>query len=253
MIRIKTINKLLSYGAISCIAFHPYSYATNLFSDELLNSVIKSAAKELNKGLANKESNPPAKASKAKNPKKRVLPLTEPTTAKELYKQYKDWSAYVKTEQDSRGEWETLCTISTGGDGDDSISAIFNWGEKNKRNMPSVDYSEATARGYPTNLQNNQEVSWLVRVGNKTVSYSGTSYAGIDQEGIPYAVNRIQGNIDDSSVLSLFRSFAKGSKVVIFDEYSGGDLYVGSLSGFSASYRKASEWCGFSVNNVFSK
>jgi hypothetical protein len=37
---------------------------------------------------------------------------------------------------------------------------------------------------------------------------------------------------------------------MLIDDYSGGDLHTASLSGFTAAYRKMSQWCGFSVDKV---
>ncbi|WP_085905335.1 hypothetical protein [Kiloniella majae] len=163
-----------------------------------------------------------------------------------LFEQYKDWQASADTFVTEDGELRTVCSIRTGGDGDSSITvSISNGDALPPYAMPYVEYQEATARGYPTQLQQNQAVLWIVNRADTSRSYEATAYIGIDNEGIPYA--NVSGNGQE---LDILRGFAKGDKVVLLDDYSGGDLYVGSLSGFSAAYRKMAAWCGFSPDSV---
>ncbi|WP_299378893.1 hypothetical protein [uncultured Kiloniella sp.] len=169
-----------------------------------------------------------------------------PTKQGFLYEQYKDWQANAETFVTEDGELRTICSIRTGGDGDDSITVSISDGDALPPNaMPYVEYQEATARGYPTYLQKNQIVLWGINSGDTNRSYESSAYVGIDEEGIPYA--NVSGNGQEQDIL---RGFAKGDKVVLLDDYSGGDLYVGSLSGFSAAYRKMAAWCGFSPDSV---
>ena len=169
-----------------------------------------------------------------------------PTKEGFLYEQYKDWQANAETFVTEDGELRTICSIRTGGDGDDSITvSISNGDALPPAAMPYVEYQEATARGYPTYLQENQIVLWVINSGDTNRSYESSSYVGLDEEGIPYA--NVSGNGQEQDIL---RGFAKGDKVVLLDDYSGGDLYVGSLSGFSAAYRKMAAWCGFSPDSV---
>ncbi len=163
-----------------------------------------------------------------------------------LFEQYRDWQAAAESFFTEDGELRTICSIHTGGDGDSSIQvSISNGDVLPPDGMPYVEYQEATARGYPTQLQQNQAVLWIIHIGGKGYSYGAEAYTGVDEEGIPYANVSVNGD-----ELNVLRGFAKGRQVVLLDEYSGGDLYVASLKGFSAAYRKMSAWCGFSPNSV---
>ncbi|MEH6630978.1 MAG: hypothetical protein V7776_09135 [Halopseudomonas aestusnigri] len=174
--------------------------------------------------------------------------LTDESPNKEgtLFEQYGDWQAAAESFFTEDGELRTICSIHTGGDGDSSVTvSISNGDVLPPDGMPYIEYQEATARGYPTQLQQNQAVRWIIHTGGKGYSYGAEAYAGVDEEGIPYANVSINGD-----ELNVLRGFAKGRQVVLLDEYSGGDLYVASLKGFSASYRKMSAWCGFSPDSV---
>ncbi|WP_419905504.1 hypothetical protein [Kiloniella sp.] len=163
-----------------------------------------------------------------------------------LFEQYNDWQAGAEAFHTEDGELRTICSIHTGGDGDNSITvSISNGDVLPPDGMPYVEYQEATARGYPTQLQQNQAVLWIIYTDGKGASYQSEAYTGIDEEGIPYANVSVNGD-----ELGILRGFAKGNKVVLLDEYSGGDFYVASLRGFSAAYRKMSAWCGFSPDSV---
>jgi len=239
---------VLLVSAICIFSYSKAAISSETFGESLLNAVIKEVAKEIVGDTDNKDPAPPSKPVAAPVVKVKVPPPApvyhRPRKAKQLWEQYKDWHAYVETFMSGGGDWVTNCSIRTGGDGGDSIRTGLTWGEP----LSSVTYSEATARGYATRLQGKQEVTWAVRRGSKISRYKGETHAGHDDSGIPFATNTVTRNYldDDNKVLRLFRDFAKGREVVIVDDYSGGDLYVGSLSGFSAAYRRMSVWCGFS-------
>jgi len=246
-------NKMKVSGntlAVSCITLVFVSsssmlQASSLFGEELLNSVIKSVAKEIVKQPQQKTA-PQSKVVQQPKATPQPQQYHRPQQAQSLWFSYKDWSASTETVLSGGGDWVTSCEIHTGGDGDSSISVSQIWGEP----MPSVVYSEATARGYATALQGEQEVTWAVSVGNEVRNFAGSSYTGVSESGIPFAENTVNSTYQGGEVGNILRAFAKGREVMLIDDYSGGDLHVGSLSGFTAAYRKMSLWCGFSVDKI---
>jgi len=236
--------------AISCITLLSISsssllHASSLFGEELLNSVIQSVAKEIVKQPQQKTA-PQPKVVQQSKAKPQPQQYHRPQQAQSLWFSYKDWSGSTETVLSGGGDWVTNCEIHTGGDGDSSISVSQMWGEP----MPSVVYSEATARGYATQLQGEQEVTWAVSVGNEVRNFAGSSYTGFSESGIPFAENTVNSTYQGREVDNILTAFAKGRKVMLIDDYSGGDLHTASLSGFTAAYRKMSQWCGFSVDKV---
>jgi hypothetical protein len=228
---------------ISSFSYSSVLNASDLFSEELLKSVIGNAAKEIVKQSQPNTSQAP---KVVQQPKAKVKQYRRPQKEQRLWVRYKDWVASSDTLLSGGGDWVTECRIHTGGDGDSTISVSQMWGEPE----PSIVFSEATARGYPTQLQGQQEVSWKVLVGNKAYNFAGTTDTGVSESGIPYAENTVNSTYQGGETNRILTAFARGSKVLLMDEYSGGDLYTGSLSGFTAAYRKMSEWCGFSVDKV---
>ena len=236
-------------SAICVFSYSKAAFSSESFGESLLNAVIKEVTKEIvgetddNKDpvTAPKPTASPAVQAKAPSP---APVYHRPKKAKQRWEQYKDWNVYVETFLSGGGDWVTNCSIHTGGNGSDSISTGLTWGEP----LSSVTYSEATARGYATRLQREQKITWAVRRGSQIRKYQGETKTGHDNTGIPYATNTVFSNYndDEDKVLRLFRDFAKGREVVLVDDSSGADLYIASLSGFSAAYRRMSVWCGFS-------
>ncbi|MFD2206180.1 hypothetical protein [Kiloniella antarctica] len=167
-----------------------------------------------------------------------------------LFEQYGDWQVTAETFITEDGELRTACSIYTGSEGDSTIRVELSNGDALPPDvMPSIEYDEATVRGYATQIQKNQEITWVIKADKAVFRYTGETYTGY-QSGIPYARNIIHSSTKNSDARDVLRAFGKGHQVILFDEYSGGDLYVGSLNGFSAAYRKMSAWCGFSPDNV---
>jgi hypothetical protein len=255
----KKIKKI----SVVTTTFFALSYTTAAFSaglfDNILESVVEKASKDIISGINGSNQNdtnelPPTQPPKAtKNtktkPQKAKQVFTRPTKENHQQVTYKDWHATVDTVKDD-GEWLTSCSVSTGGDGVSVISAQIPWGNMDPGTGPTVDYNEVTYRNLPTGLQGKQEISWVVSTSKGSYNYRGETYTGHDDTGHPFAINRIQGNIDNGDSLKMLRAFAKGSTVTLYDDYSGGDIHTASLSGFSASYRKVSQWCGFSPDSV---
>jgi hypothetical protein len=229
--------------------------------DGLLEDVIESVSKEAIHSIT-KDSQSGAKSPTASSPPSSntsTKTRTEPKTTKPIFpgkkenhqqQIYKAWTVSIDTTQDSDGEWISSCRIHTGGDGVSTIGAKVSAGSVGLRTMPTVDFTETIYRGSGRILKEKQKVTWVVNAKNQEFSYGGDTYTGYDDTDFPYAINRIEGNSDDGKTLELFRAFAKGNNVTLYDDDSGKALHTASLSGFSASYLKASEWCSFSPENV---
>lgn len=255
----KTTALLVTATAIFSLNYNTPVFSAGLF-DDLLEAAVDSATKEIIDSITKSNQiapkkptvTPPAASNAAVNTKVKstITRYKRPTKANHQWKSYKDWSASVETKQDKDGEWITSCAIRTGGDGVSTIGAEISWGNGDPGTMPTVDFNETTYRHVKPMLQGKKEVTWVVSVKNQAFSYPGETYTGFHDSGIPYAINRIQGNINDGDTLELLRAFAKGSTVTLHDDQSDTDLHSASLSGFSASYRKVSEWCGFSPESV---
>ena len=233
------------------ISYTGVSFAAGLF-DNVLEAVVEKASKDIISGINgnNQEGINNAPSAKTNKQQKVQQVFTRPTKENHQHVTYKDWHATVDTVKGDDGEWLTNCSVRTGGDGISVIAVQIPWGNVDAGTGPTVDYNEVTYRNLPTSLQGKQEISWVVSTSKGSYSYRGETYTGHDKTGHPYAINRIQGNIDGGDSLKMLRAFAKGSTVTLYDDYSGGDIHSASLSGFSASYRKVSQWCGFSPDNV---
>jgi len=251
---------LATIAIIFALSYNTSVSAAGLL-DDLLENVVESVSKEvidsITKDSKSEKKSPTATAlpssntsAKARTKSKTSKPISSRNKENHQQQNYKAWTASTDTTQDSHGEWITSCHIHTGGDGVSTIGAEISLRSVSLRTMPTVDFIETIYRGYERILQDKQKVTWVVNAKNQEFIYRGDTYTGHHDSGFPYAINRIEGNLDDGETLELFRAFAKGSKVTLYDYDSGKALHIASLSGFSASYLKASEWCNFSANNV---
>ncbi|MEH6445301.1 MAG: hypothetical protein V7784_15510 [Oceanospirillaceae bacterium] len=241
------------------------SYNTSVSAAGLLDGLLEDVAESISKEVIDnitKESQSEAKipivtpppssntSTQTRTKPKTTKPISSRNKENHQQQNYKAWTASINTIQDSAGTWITSCRIYTGGDGVSTIGAEISAGSVGLRTMPTVDFRETIYRGYGRILQEQQKVTWVVNAKNQKFSYRGDTYTGYDDADFPYAINSIQGNLDDGKTLELFRAFAKGNTVTLYDDDSGKALHTASLSGFSASYLKASEWCRFSPENV---
>ncbi|MFT5390424.1 MAG: hypothetical protein ACI8PT_000609 [Gammaproteobacteria bacterium] len=149
---------------------------------------------------------------------------------------HKDWRSYAGV--DEKGNYK--CVAMTGGDGDNSLKLHASVG-----GGVYIQFSEAAARGYPTSLNENDEVAFVVR-GEQTITFDETSVTtGHTYEGIPFA----HAGTPDGYVPEMVQQFRAGStlEVMIKDPVRNtwSDLGKFSLSGFTANFLKISTWCGF--------
>lgn len=250
---------LATAATIFALSYNTSASAAGLL-DDLLETVVESVSKEVIESITKESQSekknpiatpPPSNTStKTRTKPKATKPISSRNKENDQQQNYKAWTASINTTQNSDGEWITSCRIHTGGDGVSTIGAEISAGSVGLRTMPTVDFTETIYRGYGRILKEKQKVTWVVKAKNQEFSYRGDTYTGYDDTDFPYAINRIQGNLDDGETLELFRAFAKGNNVTLYDDDSGKALHTASLSGFSASYLKVSEWCSFSPENV---
>ncbi|MBO6509051.1 MAG: hypothetical protein JJ979_11350 [Roseibium sp.] len=96
-------------------------------------------------------------------------------------------------------------------------------------------------RGHRTVLQNGQTVNFVFDDGD---SAQASVYADLDQDGFAFAETSFPFE-DNQRVLQAMQR--NGLIDIVGPE---GLVYSASLSGFTASYRKVAEQCGFPVDGV---
>lgn len=161
--------------------------------------------------------------------------------AGEEYFSYKDWKVQIKT-VDTGEDLRVTCTMWTGGDGDPIVGLSLSNGDALPPDVyPGVQLTESAPRGYATLLQNEQIVNFVFDDGD---SAQASVYAGIDDEGIAFA----DTNFPFEDHLRVLQAMQRNGQIDIVGP--GGLVYSASLSGFSASYRKVAEQCGFPVDGV---
>lgn len=156
--------------------------------------------------------------------------------AQSQYWDHKDWRAMA--DSNMRGEFE--CRAWTGGDGNDSFVLVAT-----RSGEVTVYFDEATARGYPTNLQEADTVQFVVTTPRPMLFDDVSVLVDIDEEGIPLA----HAGTPDGYTPELVRALRAGHTVRLERENPSTGVYEVvsefSLSGFTANYLKVSEWCGF--------
>ncbi len=163
------------------------------------------------------------------------LMFTAPAAAQGFweYGSWRVWVEQIDTSQDLR----RTCIASTGGDGLPSVAVTFSNGDAGPPDyFPSVVIHDYAPRGYDTVLQDGQPV--YVRFDDEQVMDS-TVHANIDEEGFARATISFDDPVSQW-VLQSMR--VNGQMDVVVDGQVFMYVY---LDGFTASYLKAAEECGF--------
>lgn len=157
------------------------------------------------------------------------------------YWDYKDWRVMVET-VDTGEDLRITCTALTGGDGDPTLSVILSNGDAGPPDFyPQPTLSEHAIRGYNSMMQDGARVLFEADTGWLT---EGFVNGGINEDGFAEAF--AQANQGDS--LEMLQTMRKAGK--LFVTLDGEVVYAASLSGFTASYGKIAEQCGFSTEGV---
>lgn len=161
--------------------------------------------------------------------------------ASEEYFTYKDWTVLVET-VDTGEDLRTTCRMWTGGDGDPTVGFSISNGDALPPDFfPGVQLSERAFRGQATVLQNDQKVNFVFDDGD---SAQATVFAGFDEDGFAFAETNFPYE-DNQRVL---QAMQRNGQIDIVAPV--GLFYTASLNGFTASYRKVAEQCGFTVDGV---
>lgn len=161
--------------------------------------------------------------------------------AKEQYFSYKDWNVEIQS-FDTGEDFRINCTMWTGGDGLPTVGfATSNSDALPPDFFPGVQLTERAVRGHATVLQNDQKVNFVFDDGD---SAQATVQAYFDEDG--FAVAQTYFPIEDAQ--RVLQAMQRNGQIDIVGP--SGLIYSASLSGFTASYRKVAEGCGFPVTGV---
>ncbi|MDO6591099.1 hypothetical protein DS901_15675 [Loktanella sp. D2R18] len=167
--------------------------------------------------------------------------LPTQTVADTQYWNYGDWSVRVET-VDTGEDLRVFCAASTGGDGLPALRIeVSNGDALPPHYYPAPVLHEFAPRGHTTMMQDGQRV--LFEFDLDTVS-EGFVQAGLDEDGIMQARASVHGG-DNLWLLQNMRH-AEMLWIKLDDEV----VYGASLAGFTASYGKIAEQCGFSTIGV---
>ena len=237
------------------------SYSSSVFSaglfDDLLETAIDNISKEVINSIDKKSTNTPKEVKATKTTVNKAPTKSNVSQAKRKrpneehhdWVSYKDWSTSIATFK-MQGKWTTICSVSTGALGNKGINIEIPWGSIAPTTMPEVVYFETVQANQITIFKHKQEVEWRIYSKRDDYSFQTHAFAGIDSSGNRYADSKILNNLDAKKSLQLLRAFAKGNTLALSDRYSGVELHTASLSGFSAAYLKAADWCAFSADSV---
>ncbi|MCG3268807.1 hypothetical protein [Yoonia sp. I 8.24] len=158
--------------------------------------------------------------------------------------QYWDYGAWtVRVERVDTGEdLRIFCTASTGGDGLPALRiAVSNGDALPPYVYPAPILHESAPRGYTTMMQDGQRVQFEFDRDGVTEGFVQSFY---DEDGILQA--QAAAHADDS--LWLLQTMRHADQMWIT---RGGEvIYGASLAGFTASYGKIAEQCGFPTVGV---
>jgi hypothetical protein len=161
--------------------------------------------------------------------------------AAEQYFDYKDWTVRVEA-VDTGEDLRITCSMWTGGDGDPTVGFTLANGDALPPDVfPGVQLTERAIRGHATVLQNEEKVTFVFDDGD---SAQASVYADFDEDGFAFAQTSFPFE-DNQRVL---QAMQRNGQIDITGP--GGLVYTASLSGFTASYRKVAEQCGFPVDGV---
>ncbi|MCK7615256.1 hypothetical protein [Roseibium sediminicola] len=161
--------------------------------------------------------------------------------AAEQYFDYKDWTVRVEA-VDTGEDLRITCSMWTGGDGDPTVGFTVSNGDALPPDyFPGVQLMERAIRGHATVLKNDEKVTFVFDDGD---SAPATVYADFDEDGFAFAQTSFAFE-DNQRVL---QAMQRNGQIDITGP--GGLVYTASLSGFTASYRKVAEQCGFPVDGV---
>lgn len=164
-----------------------------------------------------------------------------PTVVDSGYWSYGSWQVVAET-IDTGEDLRRTCTAFTGGDGNPTLSVEISNGDAGPPHLfPSVEVRESAFRGYPTVMQDGQAL--FIRFDDED-SMDAVVTGYFDEDGFAQATFRFD-HPDSQWVLRAMRKNGQLDAVV------GGQVFATFfLDGFTASYVKAMDECGFTGAGV---
>lgn len=155
--------------------------------------------------------------------------------------EYGSWRVFVQ-EIDTGEDLRRFCSASTGGDGEPSVEISVSNGDVGPPDFfPTVLIKENAPRGYQTELQDGQAA--YIRFDDEDVM-DGVVRGYIDEEGFSNA----QITFDHPLSQWVLRAMRMNGQ---FDVVVDGEVFMYAyLDGFTASYLKMAEECGFDGTGV---
>lgn len=155
--------------------------------------------------------------------------------------EYGSWRVVID-EVDTGEDLRRTCYALTGGDGQPTVAFSFSNGDAGPPwFFPSVIVYESAPRGFDTVLQDGQ--SAYIRFDDEQVM-DGTVYAYLDEDGFA----RAEISFDHPLSQWVLQSMRVNGQM---DVVVAGDVFMYAyLDGFTASYLKAAEECGFDGSGV---
>ncbi|WP_428645673.1 hypothetical protein [Roseibium sp.] len=170
-----------------------------------------------------------------------VASATSTAEAAEQFFTYKDWNVQVET-VDTGEDLRVTCSMWTGGDGDPTVGFSVSNGDALPPDFfPGVQLTERAIRGQATVLQNGQTVNFVFDDGD---SATATVTADFDEDGFAFALTDFPFEHNQR----VLQAMQRNGQIEIIGP--GGLVYTASLNGFTASYRKVAEQCGFPAEGV---
>ncbi|MEY8099891.1 hypothetical protein AB9F29_21290, partial [Falsihalocynthiibacter sp. S25ZX9] len=155
--------------------------------------------------------------------------------------EYGSWRVIVQ-EVDTGEDIRRTCSAVTGGDGPPSVVVSVSNGDVGPPDFfPTVLVRETAPRGFKTVMQNGQAA--YIRFDDEDVM-DGMVYASLDDEGFAFA----EIAFDHPLSQWVLRAMRKNGQ---FDVVVEGKVFMYAyMDGFTASYLKMAEECGFDGEGV---
>lgn len=159
------------------------------------------------------------------------------------YWEYGDWRVEI-TDEDTGEGYRRYCSARTGGDGLPVIALEVSDGDAGPPTVyPQPMYQESAPRGHRTAIGNAQGVAFVF---DRQGAFFAVADGGVDGEGFAYVT--AEPRWQDAKNMLLWMQYASQMEVLALDAYQAStQVYVASLSGFTAAYGKMMDSCGFTL------
>lgn len=171
-----------------------------------------------------------------------LLAAAPAVASEDAYWEFGDWSVAV-TQSFGEEHAYTECRAWTGGDGDPTLSVIAGLIDGEVHEPPHVEVVERAMRGQPTAMVDGSTTAFLFDDGTL---FPAAMYTGESEDGPMYRIGHIF--VDQDLVTSVLRAMRHGALVHVGISPEWTQTF--SLAGFTASFGKIAEQCGFDPSAV---